>query len=176
MINPQSSHRIEEAIKFLVHAVEESGHNPKPVVLHSIEVALYLRQLEIYSDEIVIGAVLHDVLEDTSVTREELQEEFGEKVASMVGALSFDPNIKDRDERGKLGVDKCVGYGKEAMIVKAADMFKNSDYIDFAPDQKTKEYVLGKIRYFLDESQLLIGTEVPWIDPSERFLKLKTLL
>lgn len=175
MINPQSSHRIEEAIKFLVHAVEESGHNPKPVVLHSIEVALYLRQLD-YSDEIVIGAVLHDVLEDTGVTGEELQKKFGEKVASMVGALSFDPNIKDRDERGKLAVDKCVGYGKEAMIVKAADMFKNSDYIDFAPDQKTKEYVLGKIRYFLDESQPLIGTEEPWIDLSERFLKLNTLL
>ena len=58
---------VEKAIKYLVDAIKQSGHNPKPVILHSIRVGLFLFNQN-YNQDIVIAAILHDILEDTDTT------------------------------------------------------------------------------------------------------------
>ena len=85
MRSPEVDKQIEEAIKFLVFAIHETGHNPKPVILHSIRVGLHLYKLN-YDKDIVTAAILHDVIEDTDTKIEEVKSKFGDKVAKLVEA------------------------------------------------------------------------------------------
>jgi (p)ppGpp synthase/HD superfamily hydrolase len=105
MRSPEVDKQIEEAIKFLVFAFQKSGHNPKPVVLHSIRVGLHLYNLG-YAKNIVIAAVLHDVLEDTDVKIEEVKLKFGENVARLVEARALMKvfKIKMKDTKKILSV------------------------------------------------------------------------
>lgn len=62
---------MDKAFIFLAENMSKSGHNPKPVVtLNSIMVATTLYELN-YSRNIVIVAVLHDLIEDSDVTEED---------------------------------------------------------------------------------------------------------
>ncbi|MFT4309727.1 MAG: HD domain-containing protein [Candidatus Woesearchaeota archaeon] len=119
--------QIEEAIKFLVFAFHESGHNPKPVIIHSIRVGLHLYSLG-YNNDIVVAAILHDVIEDTAVQIEEIKTKFGDKIAGLVEANTFDESIIDKTERYKENFERCYKAGKEALIIKTADLFDNADY------------------------------------------------
>ena len=58
-----------------------------PYVIHPVHVALLLIRHQ-FPDEVIIAALLHDVVEDTSITLAELQAEFGEEVARLVAAVS----------------------------------------------------------------------------------------
>ena len=99
--------RIEEAIKFLVHSIETSGHNPKPVILHSIRVANLLAFLG-YDTDIVIAGLLHDLQEDANINTEDIAEQFGETVARLVQCNSFDPSITDKIEQYKAMYHNCI--------------------------------------------------------------------
>ena len=58
-----------------------------PYVIHPVHVALLLIRHQ-FPDEVIIAALLHDVVEDTSITLAELRTEFGEEVARLVAAVS----------------------------------------------------------------------------------------
>jgi len=152
MRNPENDKQIEEAIKFLVFAIQESGHNPKPVILHSIRVGLHLCNLN-YGKEIVIAAILHDVIEDTDTKIEEVKSKFGDRVAKLVEANSFDKNIEDKTERYKENFERCRKAGRDALIVKAADFFDNVDYYGFASTDELAKRLLEKLKYFIDNSK-----------------------
>ena len=81
-------HEIERALFFLSSALQESGHNIKPVFLHSIQVAEMLWERD-FPQDIVIAAILHDVVEDTDVTIEEIKRKFGQQVAQYVDVLTL---------------------------------------------------------------------------------------
>lgn len=82
MIPYQTSKEIEKAIVFLAHAINTSGNNPKPVILHSILVGLSLAKLN-YPTCIIQAGFLHDMIEDSSVSIKSIKEQFGNKVASL---------------------------------------------------------------------------------------------
>lgn len=63
---------IERAMEFLVHSFESSGDNPKPVILHSTRVGMDLYDRG-YEQHVVIAGFLHDLLEDTDATAEEIR-------------------------------------------------------------------------------------------------------
>ena len=58
-----------------------------PYVSHPRNVALILTDLEMDPASVIAG-LLHDVLEDTSVTQEQLKEQFGEEIASLVQGVT----------------------------------------------------------------------------------------
>jgi (p)ppGpp synthase/HD superfamily hydrolase len=91
-----------------------------PFVTHPVEVACLLHEAG-YPDEVVAAGVLHDVLEDTAVEREELEERFGPEVAELVAAVSDDPSIEDEDERKAALRDQVASAGEYAAAVFAAD-------------------------------------------------------
>lgn len=62
-------------------------------IIHPVTVALYLTRLGMDRDTL-IGALLHDVLEDTAHTKIEIEEGFGEKVAALVDGVSKLTNVK----------------------------------------------------------------------------------
>ena len=126
---------IEEAIKYLVFSIHQTGKNPKPVILHSFRVGIHLYRLG-YTKDVVIGGILHDLLEDTGVSFDDIKQKFGVKIARLVLACSFNENIKDEVERYKEATDRCVKEGKEALIVKAADFIDNIPYSQAVFGQK----------------------------------------
>lgn len=152
MRNPETDKQIEEAIKFLVFAIHESGKNPKPVILHSIRVGLHLYNLD-YDKDIVIAAILHDLIEDTDTKTEDVEAKFGNKIATLVEANSFDESIQDKTEGYKENFERCRKAGKDALIVKAADFFDNADYYNLASTDELTKCLLEKLKYFIDNSK-----------------------
>ena len=161
MLNPKDSQEVEKAISFLVKSIEETGHNPKPVILHSIRVAMYLDRHG-YSADLVRAVLLHDLVEDSDVTIEQIQQKFGDKIAALVAANSFDESIKDKTEQYKDLFDKNLKAGKEALIIKAADILDNSDYYHLAGSKDLESHLIEKMNYFIELSKELLKNEVVW--------------
>ncbi len=152
--------KLDMALHYVAYSLRETGHNPKPVLFHSFKVAYKLYQYG-YSEEVVIAGALHDLLEDTSVTKEEIKEKFGDSIANIVNVVSFDSNIKDELEQAKVMFKNCINYGIEALIIKCADLIDNFDYMMFVKNKEKYNVLLAKYKLFLSMSEKLIGkTEI----------------
>ncbi|OGO31643.1 MAG: hypothetical protein A2Z29_03195 [Chloroflexi bacterium RBG_16_56_11] len=141
---------IEEAINYLVFSIHRSGKNPKPVILHSIRVGIGLYRLDC-PKEVVIGGILHDLLEDTNVSFDDLKERFGSKVARLVQACSFDESIRDKTEQYRELYDRCLKEGEGALLIKIADFIDNLPYmldVKYAGD--LCDFLQEKTQYFME--------------------------
>lgn len=163
---------IERAIKFLVQSFEESGDNPKPVILHSIRVGMDLYRRG-YEKRIVIAGLLHDVLEDTDVSKDEINSKFGKDVSDIVEATSFDGDIEDYADRYHDTLDRCFKKGRDAVLVKAVDTLDNSDYYHVAGSDELRSKLLEKMKYFIDNAEPCIGNEPIYQELRDKFPKVK---
>ena len=80
---------LDDAIQFAVKAhagVNRKGKN-RPYILHPLEAMLIASELT-EDEEVLAAAVLHDTVEDTPVTREDIERSFGKRVADLVAAES----------------------------------------------------------------------------------------
>lgn len=153
-----SDQEIEKAIKFLVSSIEESGNNSKPVITHCFRVAFYLDYLG-YSKDIVVAALLHDLLEDTGIEYPDIKERFGDRIASLVGVLTFDKTIEDKTEGYRSNFDNIAKSGKEALIIRSADILDNAGYYHLVEDVEEHKWLLDKLDYFLNVAEKGIGGE-----------------
>ncbi len=149
---------IERAMQYLVHSFKSSGDNPKPVILHSTRVGMDLYDRG-YEQHVVVAGFLHDLLEDTDVTAEEIRSAFGEDVAGIVAAASFDERIDDYLDRCFDIYERCFERGRDAVVVKAADLLDNSDYYHLGESAKVRENGIEKMRHFIEESEPYIGED-----------------
>jgi len=165
---------IERAIKFLVYKIDESGHNPKPVILHSIRVERYLESHN-YSKNILIAAVLHDILEDTDTSIETIQRSFGKEIAALVEANTFDKMISDETEKYRDCFNRCFKKGRDALVIKAADILDNSRYYHLSKDRKLNNFLLQKMKYFIDLSKPLLRNEPIYSELKKQYRQLVKL-
>lgn len=149
---------IERAMQYLVHSFESAGENPKPVILHSTRVGMTLYD-GAYETRIVIAGFLHDLLEDTDVTSDEIRSRFGKDIAKIVEATSVDENIDDYLARHYEMYQRCFELGRTAVAVKAADIVDNSEYYHMGDTQELKEKQLEKMGYFIESAEPYIGEE-----------------
>jgi guanosine-3',5'-bis(diphosphate) 3'-pyrophosphohydrolase len=173
-ISPEDSFEIEKAISYLVINYNKSGHNSKPVILHSLRVAALLMEMG-YSKKIIIGAILHDIMEDTSVTQDQFREEFGDDMLALVESVSYNSLITDPVESYKDMYDRVITYGKEAVVLKAVDIAVNSMYINLVQDFDKRKQLVEKGTYFLDIADKF-SDEPAWKLLKERNLKVITNL
>jgi (p)ppGpp synthase/HD superfamily hydrolase len=100
-----------------------------PYIVHPFEVAMILKE-NAFEDKIVAAGLLHDLLEDTDVEKEDLRKEFGEEILTLV--LSASEKLEGRDERSwDKRKNQTVKYLREeaAFINKAvacADKLSNA--------------------------------------------------
>jgi (p)ppGpp synthase/HD superfamily hydrolase len=135
------SYRIEQAIRAssVLHKDQlRKGSMPFPYITHLVATAFTL--IDYTDDEdVIISALLHDTLEDTDYTIEELQEDFGGRVREIVESVTEprstpENKISWRDK--KLAYIKSLkGAPQEGLLVAAADKIHNSrtvveDYYD----------------------------------------------
>jgi (p)ppGpp synthase/HD superfamily hydrolase len=102
------------------HAGQLRASDQAQFILHPLEVAQLLRGRD-YPDDVVAAGVLHDVIEDTGVSPEELELRFGAPVATLVEAVSDPPGDGTWVER-KERLREAIKHGtSDAAAVFAAD-------------------------------------------------------
>lgn len=167
LVTPKDGFEIERAIQFLVNEYAKSGKNPKPVILHSLRVAFLLLESG-YQKRVVIAAILHDMLEDTDVSVESITAEFGLDTLAIIQAVSYNENIPDEVQRYKDMFARTLACGKEAVLVKAADLHINSIYLRLVSDGSQQWFLLEKERYFLEITEEFNG-ELVWNGLKNRY-------
>ena len=121
------------------------GLAAEPYINHLIEVAELVSMALTEPDaEVIVGAFLHDTIEDTKTTREELVEHFGSDVADLVAEVTDDKSLL-KAERKRLQVETAPTKSARAQAIKLADKISNMRRILFSPPadwdlQRKKEY------------------------------------
>lgn len=108
-------------LEFVKNFPEETQR--KPFFYHSIRVWVFLWN-QWYSEEIQIAGLLHDTLEDTSISEKEIENLFWKKVLWIVKANSKNLSLAKEEVLEDI-VKRCSDYGIDAMIVKIADVYDN---------------------------------------------------
>ncbi|HCC22946.1 TPA: hypothetical protein DF272_02095 [Candidatus Falkowbacteria bacterium] len=114
--------KFEKAVRFMVAHFPPSAENSrKPVLFHDIRVGVYLYQNG-YTENIVLAGLLHDVIEWSDVTKDEVEKEFGPDVLQLVLANTKDDAITDKQEKTNELISRCAATGQDALIIKTADI------------------------------------------------------
>jgi (p)ppGpp synthase/HD superfamily hydrolase len=150
--------QIKKAIQFA--ARKHHGHmrqevEPLPYITHLFSVALLVAE-DGADDDIVTAALLHDTIEDTGTTREEIVEAFNEKVAEIVESVS---EIKEKDGKKLEWKERKAAYlanlevaSIDAVLIAIADKIDNIE---------------SKIEAFEKEGETLLKR---WKQPAEAYL------
>lgn len=109
------------------------GEAMEPYVNHLAEVARLVAEATEGGDSVaVLAALLHDAIEDTPTTREELEREFGREVADIVVEVTDDKTLP-KAERKRLQIETAPGKSRRAKLVKIADKTSNLRSIAKSP-------------------------------------------
>ena len=119
----------------------------EPYVTHSLNVALILANLGL--DPVTCAAgILHDVLEDTAVTREELRAQFGDDIARVVDGVTKINKLSFHDDRTTLETKQAQNISKmlvataqdlRVIMIKLADRLHNMRTLEYlAPEQRER--------------------------------------
>jgi guanosine-3',5'-bis(diphosphate) 3'-pyrophosphohydrolase len=96
-----------------------------PYINHPIALAdVLVNEGAVRDVEVLCAALLHDTVEDTATTLQELQEVFGARVARIVAEVTDDQKLP-KAERKRLQVERAAGLSPEAKLVKLADKICN---------------------------------------------------
>lgn len=122
---------VDKAIKFAVdaHANTERRGKGFPYVIHVLE-AMEIVATITNDPELLAAAALHDTVEDTDVTVDQIRTEFGERVAKLVDAESdrFEAGVSEQDSwksRKQAAIDRLAAASHDAKIVAMGDKLSN---------------------------------------------------
>lgn len=102
------------------HAAQRRETDEVPYVIHPLEVAALLHSFGL-DDHVTAAALLHDTLEDTDLTVEQITDRVDGEVIRLVRALTDDDWIDDERERKAALREQVAAAGPEAAFVFAAD-------------------------------------------------------
>ncbi len=121
--------------------VRKSG---EPYIIHPLCVAIILADLELDKETIAAG-LLHDVVEDTDVTEEDIRREFGDDVALLVdgvtklGRISYDADKVEVQGENLRKMFLAMAKDIRVIIIKLADRLHNMRTLQYMKPEKQKE-------------------------------------
>ncbi|XP_055324064.1 guanosine-3',5'-bis(diphosphate) 3'-pyrophosphohydrolase MESH1 [Sitodiplosis mosellana] len=95
-----------------------------PYINHPIGVAYLLTEANVVDQNVLMAAILHDTVEDTKTTFDEIEKHFGKAVRDIVDEVT-DDKLKPKQERKRLQIVHAKGASHEAKLVKLADKLYN---------------------------------------------------
>jgi (p)ppGpp synthase/HD superfamily hydrolase len=155
-----------------------NGSGGMPYIEHPVSVAAMLDERGC-REEVLAAALLHDVVEDSDTSLDELRELFGEEVAGMVGVLTDDESIESYRERKAEHRERVAAAGAEALAIYGADKLTNIRMLRRAYGEEGKA-VQEEFKVPIDlkaeiwEADLELlrekAPELPFLDPLEEEL------
>ena len=128
---PLDTTLLDRAITFAVraHAGTERRGKGFPYIVHPME-AVEIVATMTNDQELLAAAILHDTVEDTDVTIEQIRAEFGNRVASFVATESDEPHqsrdsIENWRARKQAAMDRLASASRDAKIVALGDKLSN---------------------------------------------------
>jgi len=129
---PLDTELLDRAIVFAVHAHAGTERRGKgfPYIVHPLE-AVGIVATMTSDQELLAAAALHDTVEDTDVTLEQIRTEFGDRIASLVAIESDEPH-QDEEEglegwhiRKQAAIDRIASAPLDAKMVALGDKLSN---------------------------------------------------
>lgn len=141
--NPTSIDKIKEAYNYakLMHT-GQMRRTGEPYITHPVAVARIIASLTAGPDTI-IAALLHDIVEDTDATSDDLLKQFGQDVAEIVEGvtklrkLQFQTNSLKSENHQKMII--AMAKDIRVILIKIADRLHNMRTLDFMPDDRQKD-------------------------------------
>jgi guanosine-3',5'-bis(diphosphate) 3'-pyrophosphohydrolase len=186
----RSQHQIDDALAPLINAYRErhrradttrierafvvarAAHSTQvrrsgePYISHPLGVALVLAQLGL-DDETLAAALLHDAVEDTSVTLQQLEAEFGPDVAAIVDGVTKLDRVQfdSREDQQSATLRKMlVAMSKDirVLLIKLADRLHNMRTIASLPDDKQQRIAKETLDIYAPLAHRLGIGDVKW--------------
>jgi GTP pyrophosphokinase len=112
-----------------------------PFISHSTQIVGILIDLNLVDSHTIAAALLHDVVEDTDTTIEEIQSDFGDDVAQLVDGVTKIGHLKfrSREERQVENYRKLLlsmARDFRIIMIKLADRLHNMRTLEFLPEEK----------------------------------------
>ena len=139
-----------------------------PYINHPIEVAELLARVGGVSDLVTLqGAILHDTIEDTKTTPEELEEAFGPEVRRVVEEVTDDKRLP-KPERNRLQIEHAPHLSGRAKQIKLADKVSNVRAVTRTPPA---DWPLTRRREYLDWTERVVAGLAGCNSPLERLYR-----
>lgn len=118
---------ISRALNFAIkaHGNQTRKGDGKPYIVHPIEVAVIVAKVIPNNDYVIASALLHDTVEDTDTTLEDIEKEFGYTVVKIVGDLTEKDKSLPWRKRKMLAIAHIKEMDEWSLIVKTADKLQN---------------------------------------------------
>ena len=134
----------------MIWHINQKRDSGEPYITHPLHVAIYLSELSM-DLETIVSAILHDLIEDTDITYNDLKKEFGKEIADIVdGVTKLDKiNYNSKEEAKADAIRKMViAMSKDirVLILKLADRLHNIETIDYLNEWK-KEKIAQETLY-----------------------------
>ena len=127
MNNPLDTSFFDKAVKFATEAHSGTERRGKgyPYIIHPLEAASIVATIS-NDQKLLAAAVLHDTVEDTDVTIEQIREQFGERVAELVQheTAPLDENMTWREKK-TVQVNQLVTAPYDSKVVALGDKLSN---------------------------------------------------
>lgn len=132
---------------------DQKRNSGEPYIIHPLNVAMILSELKM-DDPTICAGLLHDVLEDTGMTNEDMIQEFGEEITTLVDGVT---KLKQLQSKSKVE-NQVDNYRKMVMamandirviIVKLADRLHNLRTLDYKDREKQNEKARETIEIYV---------------------------
>lgn len=161
-------------LDFITHAYrfsemahkDQSRHSGDPYMLHCVEVAQILAELRMDTATIAAG-LLHDVVEDTDITIEQVKDEFGEEIATLVDGVTKISGLQfqSREEQQAESYRKMLlSMAKDVrvILIKFADRLHNMRTLEHLRPQKAKDIATETLEVYAPLAHRFGISKVQW--------------
>lgn len=146
---PHELEVVRKAYRFAYDAhINIRRRSGTPYIIHPIEVARIVISDIGLGYKSIVTALLHDVLEDTDYTIDDIREQFGEKISTLVEGMNRIRTMLDMDMKTEHFKKVLISLGDDARVVliKLADRLHNCRTIELQSEQKRRK-ILDETMY-----------------------------
>ncbi len=126
-MNSKEGNIVEKALALALaaHEGQMRKDSPTPYLVHPVHVAILLARYG-FSDDVVAAGLVHDVVEDTAVSMEDIQRELGDDIAALVVPVTYDDTLPWID-RKKSYIEAVRSASDEVKAISVADKIANAE-------------------------------------------------